>query len=121
MFAFWRSLPRRRSATRVDVLLFGWMCLKAATCPPRISILLPTRHRVISPCLDVGGNNIQQQGSGSLTSNYSGTVAADIDFAANSIDIKSTGTVLDASVTGNWKPNVGGGSGMLRRITVGRW
>jgi hypothetical protein len=60
---------------------------------------------------DVGGTAIQQQGSGSLVTHYSGTVAAVWDHAAGTINFLSAGTDAVAAISGNWQPNVGGGSG----------
>ena len=60
---------------------------------------------------DVGGMNLQQQGNGSLTTHYSGTVAAVWDKAAGTINFLSAGTDAVAANSGNWQPQVGGGSG----------
>ncbi|HEX3146643.1 MAG TPA: FG-GAP-like repeat-containing protein [Gemmataceae bacterium] len=112
MFAFIRSATRRRAAKI------------SRRCPIRLDVLesreVPATHidfavdptqSTLTLSGNVAGNSIQQQGAGSLTSSYTGAMAADVDFTANTINITNTGTLLDASVSGNWKPNVGGGGG----------
>jgi hypothetical protein len=60
---------------------------------------------------DVSGATILPQGTGSLTSNYSGTLVADWDLGAQTINFDQPGTAVSASITGNWQPQIGGGSG----------
>jgi hypothetical protein len=60
---------------------------------------------------DVGGSSIQQQGSGSLTTHYSGTIAAVWDHAASTISFVPAGSDAVAANSGNWQPSAGGGSG----------
>jgi hypothetical protein len=59
----------------------------------------------------INGSNISQQGAGSLTTTYSGTVAADWDLDARTIRFNSAGTAATAANSGSWQPNVGGGGG----------
>lgn len=59
----------------------------------------------------VSGVAIAQQGTGSLTSKYSGTIKADVDYAANTITFLGVDNSADANVTGNWAPLPGGASG----------
>src|SRR5207302_7532329 len=56
-------------------------------------------------------NSLLPQGAGSLTSSYTGSVRADWDLDAGTININPAGTVLSAGITGNWQPLAGGGSG----------
>ncbi len=60
---------------------------------------------------DVAGSTILPQGNGSLTSNFSGSIVADWDLSAQTIKFDQPGTALNASITGNWQPQVGGASG----------
>jgi hypothetical protein len=62
----------------------------------------------------VNHNGIDEQdhrGSGSLTTTYSGTVAADWDLDDHTIEFNSAGTAVAANISGSWQPNVGGGNG----------
>src|SRR5260370_22575032 len=60
---------------------------------------------------DVAGSTILPQGNGSLTSNFSGSIVADLDLNAQTIKFDQPSTALNASITGNWQPQVGGASG----------
>ncbi len=60
---------------------------------------------------DIGGNTVLPQGSGSLTTSYTGSVVADWDLAGQTIQFDSTGTALNALNSGNWQPMPGGVSG----------
>ncbi|MBX7105962.1 MAG: EF-hand domain-containing protein [Gemmataceae bacterium] len=59
----------------------------------------------------VGGSTIVQQGAGSLTTKYSGTSQVNVDFANNTIQAVSAGSLATALNSGNWAPNVGGTAG----------
>jgi hypothetical protein len=58
---------------------------------------------------------IEQQGAGSLTSTYSGTVNTNFDpnpiTGPAQLQFVQSGTAADATVTGNWSPAVGGAAG----------
>lgn len=58
---------------------------------------------------------IQQQGAGSLTSTYSGTINTTFDPNPSTgparLQFVQSGTTADAAVTGNWQPAVGGAAG----------
>jgi Putative Ig domain/FG-GAP repeat len=111
MFAFLRPSIRRRAATRRQRRI-RLDALESRDVPAtHIDFVVDPSQSSLTLSGNVAGVDIKQQGAGSLTSSYSGTLAADVDFNANTIDISSTGTNLDAAVSGNWKPNVGGGSG----------
>ncbi|MGI8603865.1 MAG: hypothetical protein ACR2OZ_12830 [Verrucomicrobiales bacterium] len=56
----------------------------------------------------VQGNTISQQGAGSLTTRYDGTLKTDL--RGNSIQF-TTGSFVDAEVNGNWEPKIGGAAG----------
>jgi hypothetical protein len=60
---------------------------------------------------DVNGSTLQQQGPGSLTTHYSGTVAAVWDRVAGTLNFLSAGTDAVAANSGNWQPLPGGNSG----------
>jgi hypothetical protein len=60
---------------------------------------------------DVGGTSIQQQGAGSLTTHYSGTIATVWDRVGSTINFLSAGSDGVAANSGNWQPLPGGGSG----------
>jgi hypothetical protein len=62
----------------------------------------------------LGSHTIEQQGTGSLTTTYQGTVAANYDPAdgANgSLQFVTAGTSVTANNSGNWQPRSGGASG----------
>ena len=54
---------------------------------------------------------ISEQGPGSLTTNYTGTLATDLDLNANTIQFFDSGTALTAGISGNWRPGIGGTPG----------
>src|SRR5262249_13578050 len=60
---------------------------------------------------DLGGTALQPQGTGSLTTHYSGTVAAVWDRAAGTINFSSAGTDAVAANSGSWQPMPNGVSG----------
>src|SRR5262249_31371731 len=59
----------------------------------------------------IGGSAIRQQGPGSLTTTYSGSVTATWDQAGGTISFSGLGTSLTAANSGTWQPAAGGGSG----------
>jgi hypothetical protein len=61
----------------------------------------------------VAGLNIQQQGNGSLSTTYQGTVVADVDLDGGTITFfgADSGSVAAADISGNWQPQDHGGSG----------
>src|SRR5262249_31198734 len=59
----------------------------------------------------IGSSNIQQQGAGSLTTRYNGAIVANWDTDAGTIDFVRQGTAATALNSGNWQPNINGGSG----------
>ncbi len=63
---------------------------------------------LISVAGNVAGFPMQEQGAGSLTSHFAGTI--NVDLAADLIRF-SGDSFLDAQVTGDWQPAVGGAAG----------
>ncbi len=57
----------------------------------------------------VGGTSVQEQGPGSLITSYSGTIAADFDLDAGTIQFLPGAAA--AADSGNWQPRPGGASG----------
>ncbi len=57
------------------------------------------------------GANLQQQGTGSLVTKYMGTLVAQWDLTAHTINFIQAGTAATALNSGTWQPAVGGGSG----------
>lgn len=55
----------------------------------------------------VAGFALQQQGAGSLSTTYSGTIDADFDLSS----IQFNSAIATAAISGNWQPLPGGGSG----------
>jgi hypothetical protein len=51
---------------------------------------------------------IETQGTGSLTTKYSGPLVAQWDLAANTINFVQSGTAEAAAINGSWKPSPGG-------------
>jgi hypothetical protein len=49
------------------------------------------------------------QGAGSLTANYSGPISIDVDNILAPTSIQITGSSADASISGQWLPEAGGG------------
>jgi hypothetical protein len=60
---------------------------------------------------DIAGSSIQQQGAGSLTTHYSGTIAAVWDRVGSTINFLSAGSDAVAADSGTWQPAPGGGVG----------
>jgi virginiamycin B lyase len=51
-----------------------------------------------------------EQGAGSMTSHYSGTMLTDVDFSGNTINfVGSAASDLIANISGTWMPMIGGG------------
>jgi hypothetical protein len=76
-----------------------------------LTFAIDATHSALTLSGDVGGSSITQQGTGSLTTHYSGTLAAVWDRAAGTIQFLAGGTDAVAANSGNWRPMVGGGSG----------
>jgi hypothetical protein len=60
---------------------------------------------------DVGGNQIHEQGPGSLTTTYEGTVHTSLADDESSIQFLTDTTNLTADNSGSWQPRAGGSSG----------
>jgi hypothetical protein len=69
---------------------------------------------------DIGGTKVQPQGNGSLSSTYTGSIVAEWDLNALTIHFVKAGTALSATVTGNWQPLPGGGSGSAPAVYGGK-
>jgi hypothetical protein len=59
----------------------------------------------------VNDGQAQQQGDGSLTTRYSGTISTDLADDLSTIRFLSDGTAINALVSGQWAPLPGGGDG----------
>src|SRR5262245_34577607 len=59
----------------------------------------------------LGSQNVVEQGVGSLTTSFSGTIGTLVDFAASTIVFREAGTNLDAAVSGICSPRPGGLAG----------
>src|SRR5262249_45707919 len=57
------------------------------------------------------GANIQPQGTGALVTRYTGSMVAEWDLTAHTLNFDSTGTAATAQNSGTWRPAEGGGSG----------
>jgi len=66
---------------------------------------------VIALTGDIGGSTILPQGDGSLSTSFSGSIMADWDLGAATINFDQAGTALIAADSGNWQPLPGGGAG----------
>jgi len=64
----------------------------------------------LSLAASFSGINLMEQGLGSLTTTYSGTVTVDVDDAMAPTSIDFLSSLLIAANSGNWLPEVGGGS-----------
>jgi hypothetical protein len=96
--------------------------LRVTAAPLMFTIDSPSSALTLSG--DVGGSAIQQQGAGSLTTHYSGTIAAVWDNTAGTINFLSAGSDAVAANSGSWQPLAGGGSGSApanygARVTAG--
>jgi hypothetical protein len=56
----------------------------------------------------LGSRSVVEQGTGSLTTSFTGSIGTVIDFAASSILFREAGTSLNAAVSGSWSPRPGG-------------
>jgi hypothetical protein len=59
----------------------------------------------------IGSSSLQQQGTGSLITRYTGSIVAQWDLTAHTINFVQSGTAATALTSGTWQPAVGGGSG----------
>ncbi len=59
----------------------------------------------------VAGNNIQQQGVGSLTAHYFGNQVIEWDLSGKTINFVGAGSVLTAMNSGSWQPKANGDAG----------
>ncbi len=85
--------------------------LESRLVPAIINFTLTTATSTLTFGGTVGGAPIQAQGTGSLTTTYSGTGQVDVDFVGNTILALAAGSVASANISGNWQPLVGGASG----------
>jgi hypothetical protein len=79
----------------------------AACAAPVVFTVDPSQSRVILSG-KVAGTVIEEQGPGSLTSSFGGTLAAEV--TGSTIEFAG-GSALDAAVNGNWQPKPGGVAG----------
>lgn len=86
------------------------VALEDRLAPAVINFALTTSTSKYTISGTVNGSTITQQAAGSLTTTYSGTVQADVDFAANTIELLGPGSSMAANNSGTWAPAVGGGS-----------
>ncbi len=85
--------------------------LESKVVPAVINFTLTTATSTLTFGGTVGGAPIQAQGTGSLTTTYSGTGQVDVDFVGNTISALAAGSFASANINGNWQPLVGGASG----------
>src|SRR5262249_33209335 len=64
----------------------------------------------------IAGKDMQQQGTGSLTTTYFGTFLADIDLSKGTIIFIGTGNDFCAADTGSWAPLPDGSNGTAPAI-----
>jgi hypothetical protein len=96
---------------RRTVYLRSEFALEERCVPAIINFALTTATSSLTLSGTIGGAAIQQQGTGSLTTTYSGTAQVDVDFNAGTIQAIKAGTSVAASINGNWAPLAGGATG----------
>ena len=62
-----------------------------------------------------------EQGAGSLTTSFTGSIKTLVDFAASTLLFSESGTNIDAAVSGNWSPSPGGSAGVASADYGGRF
>jgi hypothetical protein len=100
--------PSRRSAFRPALeVLEGRAAPSAQPLPFTLDPALST--------LTLSGNalgaTLMPQGTGALTTQYSGTIMTSYDASAPTLKFVAFSTAANAAVNGNWEPLPGGGSG----------
>lgn len=97
----------------------------ATAAPVTWTVDQPNSSWTWSGNLKQGGSNVAsltQQGAGSLVTTYSGTVVTQSTYAGGvPIQIQITGGTVAAANSGNWAPQVGGGSGTAAANYGGRF
>ncbi len=97
---------KRSVAVGVVCIVTLWAAAGAARAVD-VTFTLDTPNSVLTMSGDILGATIVQQGTGSLSTTYSGTISAQWTPGT----ILFTAAEADANVNGNWQPAVGGGSG----------
>jgi hypothetical protein len=107
-----RTICRRISAPlAIATILSGWIAVGPLLAVERVYTLVPSESRIAisgTVLTSSGSAPIQEQGPGSLSTTYSGTIRTDRD--ANSIQF-IPGSLIDANVNGNWQPLANGAEG----------
>jgi hypothetical protein len=101
-----KSTRRPRSMLAVEVL--EDRCLLSVTSSV---FLVDPAASTLTLSGSVNGFPLQQQGNGSLTSSYSGSILADWDLDGLTLNLDLPGTSLNAKITGTWQPNPDGTPG----------
>ena len=93
-----------KNAIHLSLVLF-WAVQSLAA--PVTFTLDPTQSSITASG-NAAGNTFQEQGPGSLTARYEGTIKADL--GSSTIQFLR-GSAIDALVSGNWQPRSGGAAG----------
>lgn len=105
-FAYPVSGRLARVAMKYTAVLFLLGCILAPHTKAFVFVI-DSSSSSLSLSGNVAGFTLQQQGAGSLTTSYSGTI--DADFGASTIQFNSAAAA--AAISGTWQPLPGGGSG----------
>ena len=110
----YRSLPPRLSrhkfsgfALALGLLLLSGAGVSSLRAAPATYTLVPQQSTLILSG-NLGGTPFQEQGVGSHTTTYAGTIKA--DYTGSTLQFLA-GSLIDANVSGAWQPNVGGAAG----------
>jgi hypothetical protein len=97
---------KRSVAVGVVCIVTLWAAARTAHALD-VTFTLDTPNSVLTMSGNILGSTISAQGTGSLSTTYSGTISAQWTPGT----ILFTAAEADANVNGNWQPLVGGGSG----------
>ncbi len=90
--------------------MLALISLEDRSTPAAINFALTTATSILTLGGTVNGAAITQQGTGSLSTTYSGTVSTDVDFSSNTVEFLASGSAMKANNSGTWAPAVGGGT-----------
>jgi hypothetical protein len=119
MFWTWFARSRKAKVAKAKGRPFrpALESLEARTVPDvnTLAMTLDSSQSSASVSGTVAGGNIQQQGAGSLTAHYSGSLTVNYDDGSASgtpsVQFVGSSSSVAAQDSGSWQPAVGGGSG----------
>ena len=118
-FDMWRTLSQRYWAIIVLAVGMVGLVFHNAAWGVQRNYTLDQNSSSITISGSVDGNTILTQGTNSLTAKYSGSIITDRQSNTINTISFSGGSSIDALVSGNWQPSVGGTSGTAAAADYG--